>query len=259
MSDFYNYHDEQQGDNYNSYQEDPAKRTYSPYDTPEPNRPVRKKKKGNFIGKLAKAICLGLTFGLAAGAAFIGVNQVAGNLLGSSQPQNAGVQVNIVKTSETDVQTINATDVSDIVEQSMPSIVAVNTQVVTTQYFFGQSYSQEGSGAGSGFLISESNGTLYVLTNYHVIEGSTGISVTFNDGSSAEASVRGYDEAADIAVLTVDYKSLCNETKSDIAIAVMGDSDALKVGQGAIAIGYALGYGQSVTTGAISAIDREVK
>lgn len=259
MSDFYNYHDEQQGNNYNSYQEDPAKRTYSPYDTPEPNRPVRKKKKGNFIGKLAKAICLGLTFGLAAGAAFIGVNQVTGNLLGSSQPQNAGMQVNIVKTSETDVQTINATDVSDIVEQSMPSIVAVNTQVVTTQYFFGQSYSQEGSGAGSGFLISESNGTLYVLTNYHVIEGSTGISVTFNDGSSAEASVRGYDEAADIAVLTVDYKSLSNETKSHIAIAVMGDSDALKVGQGAIAIGNALGYGQSVTTGAISAIDREVK
>ena len=85
------------------------------------------------------------------------------------------------------------------------------------------------------------------------------IRVTFNDGSSAEASVRGYDEAADIAVLTVDYKSLSNETKSHIAIAVMGDSDALKVGQGAIAIGNALGYGQSVTTGAISAIDREVK
>lgn len=264
MSDFYNYHDDQQGNNYSYYQsEDPARRTYSPYDTPKQNRSERPKKKGSFASKLAKAICLGLTFGLAAGAAFAGVNKITGGFLGGSisetTSQNAGMQVNIVKTSETDVKTMNATDVSDIVEQSMPSIVAVNTHVVTTQYFFGQSFSQEGQGAGSGFLISESNGVLYILTNYHVVEGSTSISVTFNDGSSADALVKGYDEAADIAVLTVDYKSLSAETKSNIAIAVMGDSDALKVGNGAIAIGNALGYGQSVTTGAISAVDREVQ
>ena len=264
MSDFNNYHDEQQGNNYSYYQSDEAgRRTYSPYDTPQQNRPVRKKKKGNFVGKLVKAICLGLTFGLAAGAAFAGVNKIAGTVFGGNNSKNysdnAGMSVNIVKTSETDVQTIKATDVSDIVEQCMPSIVAVNTQVVTTQYFFGQTYSQEGSGAGSGFLISESDGTLFVLTNYHVIEGSTSISVTFNDGSSAEANVKGYDEGADIAVLMVDYKGLSADTKSNIAVAVMGDSDALKVGNGAIAIGNALGYGQSVTTGSISAVDREVQ
>lgn len=263
MSDYYNYHDEQQGNNYSYYQsDDAARRTYSPYDTPEPNRQGRKKKKGNFAGKLMKAICLGLTFGLAAGAAFAGVTKMSG--LGgrnnkAENTNNAGMSVNIVKTSEMDVQTINATDVSDIVEECMPSIVAVNTQVVTTQYFFGQSFSKEGSGAGSGFLISESDGTLYILTNYHVIQDSKSISVTFNDGSTADALVRGYDEGADIAVITVDFNTLSDETKSHIAVAVMGDSDALEVGNGAIAIGNALGYGQSVTTGAISAINREVQ
>ena len=263
MSDYYNNHDNQQGNNYSYYQSDEtARRTYSPYDTPEPNRPVRKKKKGSFAGKLAKAICLGLTFGLAAGAAFAGITKIAN--LGKKETEqttadNAGMTVNIVKTSDTDVETINAKDVSDIVEQCMPSIVAVNTQVVTTQYFWGQSFSQKGSGAGSGFLLSEADGTLYILTNYHVIQDSTSISVTFNDGSSADAMVRGYDEGADIAVITVDYNALSEETRSHIAVAVMGDSEVLEVGDGAIAIGNALGYGQSVTAGVISAVNREVQ
>ena len=114
MSDYYNYHDEQQGNNYSYYQsDDAARRTYSPYDTPEPNRQGRKKKKGNFAGKLMKAICLGLTFGLAAGAAFAGVTKMSG--LGgrnnkAENTNNAGMSVNIVKTSDMDVQTINATD-----------------------------------------------------------------------------------------------------------------------------------------------------
>ena len=97
------------------------------------------------------------------------------------------------------------------------------------------------------------------MTNYHVIQDSTSISVTFNDGSQADAQVRGYDEDADIAVITVDYTALSQDTKSNIAAAVMGDSDDLKVGNGAIAIGNALGYGQSVTTGSISAVNREVQ
>lgn len=259
MSDYYNYRDEQQGNNYSYYQSnDSAGRQYSPYDRPETNRPEHKKK-GSFGSKMMKAICLGLTFGLAAGAAFVGINKIAGTNTSITQTANTGMNVNIVKTSSTDVQTIAATDVSDIVEQCMPSIVAVNTQVVTTSSFFGQTYSQEGSGAGSGILMSEADGTLYIMTNYHVIEDATSINVTFNDGSTAEASVKGYDESADIAVLTVDYDGLSEDTKSSIAVAVMGDSDALKVGNGAIAIGNALGYGQSTTTGSISAVNREVQ
>ncbi len=265
MSDSYNYHEggqerpEQTSNDYNYYRQtsDAERRTYSPYDTPEPNRP--EKKKGSFGVKLCKVVCLGLAFGLVAGGVFWGIGSAVGMINSEGKAANAGMSVNIVKTSSTDVKTISATDVSDIVEQCMPSIVAVNTQVVTTGNFFGQTYSQEGSGAGSGIIISESDGTLYIMTNYHVIEDATSINTTFNDGSTAEAQVKGYDETADIAVLTVDYNSLSDDTKANIAVAVMGDSDQLKIGNGAIAIGNALGYGQSVTTGSISAVDREVE
>ena len=243
MSDFYNYDEE--------------KKTYSPYDTPEPEK--KPKKKGSFGTKLGKALCLGLVFGLAAGGAFWGITRAAGVNVSSKNGGNNGMNVNIVRTSSTDVQTIKGTDVSDIVQEAMPSIVAVNTQMVTTSSFFGQTYSQEGSGAGSGIIMSESEGTLYILTNYHVIQDSTSIQTTFNDGSTADATVKGYDENADIAVLTVDYQTLSDETKKNIAAAVMGDSGALEAGNGAIALGNALGYGQSVTTGSISAVDREVQ
>ena len=242
MSDFYNYDEE--------------KKTYSPYDTPEPEK--KPKKKGSFGTKLGKALCLGLVFGLAAGGAFWGITRAAGVNVSSKNGGNNGMNVNIVRTSSTDVQTIKGTDVSDIVQEAMPSIVAVNTQMVTTSSFFGQTYSQEGSGAGSGIIMSESEGTLYILTNYHVIQDSTSIQTTFNDGSTADATVKGYDENADIAVLTVDYQTLSDETKKNIAAAVMGDSGALEAGNGAIAIGNALGYGQSVTTGVISALNRSV-
>ena len=191
--------------------------------------------------KLCKVVCLGLAFGLVAGGVFWGIGSAVGMINSEGKAANAGMSVNIVKTSSTDVKTISATDVSDIVEQCMPSIVAVNTQVVTTGNFFGQTYSQEGSGAGSGIIISESDGTLYIMTNYHVIEDATSINTTFNDGSTAEAQVKGYDETADIAVLTVDYNSLSDDTKANIAVAVMGDSNQLKIGNGAIAIGNTLG------------------
>ncbi|MEE1243528.1 MAG: trypsin-like peptidase domain-containing protein [Frisingicoccus sp.] len=263
MSNYYNYHDEyrdtsnQQSNDYNYYQaSDNERRYYSPYDTPGSGN---NKKKSKFGAKLTKAICLGLVFGLAAGGAFVGVNKIAGVSGSSNNGSGTGMSVNIVKTSSEDVQTIRATDVSDIVEQCMPSIVAVNTKVVTTSSFFGQTYSQEGQGAGSGIIISEADGTLYILTNNHVIADSTSINVTFNDGSTADALVKGYAEDDDVAVLTVDSSSLSDETKANIAVAVIGDSDALKVGNGAIAIGNALGYGQSVTTGSISAVNREVQ
>lgn len=265
MSDFYNYNGENQerpeqsSNNYNYYSQssESEKRSYSPYDTPEPTKSP--KKKGGFGIKLTKAVCLGLAFGLAAGGAFWGVTKAAGLTVSRTDDVNGGMNVNIVKTSSTDVPTINGTDVSDIVQEAMPSIVAVNTKVVTTSNYFGQTFSKEGSGAGSGIIMSESNGILYIMTNYHVIQDSTSIQITFDDESVADATVKGYDENADIAVLTVDYNTLSDETKTHIAAAVMGDSDDLKVGNGAIAIGNALGYGQSVTTGAISAVDREVQ
>lgn len=257
MSNYYDYHDEYQqtSDSRGEYYND-QRTTYSPYDTPEKNF---KNKKGGFGKKITKAICLGLVFGLAAGASFIGIHKVVGMVSGDSGSGGLGTTVNIVKTSSQDVELIKGKDVSDIITQCMPSIVAVNTKVVTTSSFFGQTFSQEGSGAGSGFIISEADGILYMLTNYHVIENSSSIQVTFNDGKSYDAQVKGYDENADIAVLTVASEALEKETKEAIAIAVMGDSSEMKAGNGAIAIGNALGYGQSVTTGIISAVDREVQ
>ena len=109
-----------------------------------------------------------MAFGLVAGGVFWGIGGALGLTAGKSEEANTGMNVNIVKTSATDVKTINATDVSDIVEQCMPSIVAVNTQVVTTSSFFGQLYSQEGSGAGSGIIMSEADGTLYILSLIHI-------------------------------------------------------------------------------------------
>ena len=241
---------------YSYYHQDPAGNGYSGPDMSNGKKP--KKKKGRVGRKIVTAACCGLAFGLVASGVFWGVSQATG-LTVASGDSNGLSGINIVQTSSTGVSTIEATDVSDIVEQCMPSIVAVTTEIVTTQNFFGRTYSQEGQGAGSGIIFSQQDNLLYIMTNYHVIQDSTSINITFSDNSTAEASVLGYDEASDVAVLTVDYSSLSQDTKDDIAVAVIGDSDNLKVGNGSIAIGNALGYGMSVTTGPISALDREVQ
>lgn len=224
----------------------------------------KKKKKGGAGKLIVKAACFGLVFGLVAGGTMWGVNTIGNMAVGDSGTQQTtsetGFSLNVVKTSSQDVETIEGSGVSDIVEQAKPSIVAVTTVVETTaEDFFGRTYSQEGSGAGSGIIFSESDGVMYLITNYHVIADSKEVSVTFNDGTSAEATVKGYDESQDIAVLAVDMSQLSDDTKASVKIAVLGDSDAIKEGDGAIAIGNALGYGQSVTTGTISAVNREVQ
>lgn len=230
-------------------------------------QPEPPKKKKSFGVQLVRFACLGLVFGLVAGGAMLGVNSVGGLLSGdggtavteTDSNTASEMTLGIVKTSVTDAQTIEATDVSEIVAEVMPSVVAVTTVVQQTgQDFFGRQYSSESNSAGSGFIFSESEGKLYVLTNYHVIEDSTSITVTFNDETEAQATIKGYDSTADIALLEVDMSQLSEETKSAIKVAVLGDSDSLAVGNGAIAIGNAMGYGQSTTTGVISATEREV-
>lgn len=237
----------------------------TPYTPNRKQRRRQKNKKGSTGRQLAKVICFGLVFGLVAGGTMWGVNTLGnmatgGSSAGSQAASDGDFSIDVVKTSSTNVETMEGTDVSDIVSEAENSIVAVNTLIQTTQKdFFGRTYSQEGAGAGSGIIFSEDNGTMYIVTNYHVIENSTEVNVTFSDGSSASAQIRGYDSDADIAVLTVDMSQLSEDTLNTVKIAVLGDSDALQVGEGAIAIGNALGYGQSVTTGTISAVDREVQ
>lgn len=222
------------------------------------------KKKGGFGLKVVKTACLGLVFGLTASVVMFGFSKASGvSLTADKNPavtaDNPAFNVNIVKTSSTNVATTDAQDVSDIVDAAMPGVVAVNTTIESTQTdWFGRQYTQEAKGAGSGIIMSEADNTLYVMTNYHVVEGAKEVSVQFVDGTSATATVKGYDEDGDIAVLMVDMTQLSADTKNAIAIMVMGDSDTLKAGSSAIAIGNALGYGQSVTTGVISAVEREV-
>ena len=218
----------------------------------------RKTKKPSFFKSLVKTVALALVFGLVASGVFIGTTKLAG--VGQSEAASEEqTTVNVVKISSESVETVPAEGVADVVTNVMPSIVAVNTTIenVGTDWF-GRQYTQESAGAGSGIIISEADGQLYVLTNYHVVEGAKNVSLQFADGSSADATVKGYDEDGDLAVVQLSMDTLEERTKKVIKVAVMGDSDSLHAGEGTIAIGNALGYGQSVTTGVVSATGRDV-
>ena len=150
-------------------------------------------------------------------------------------------------------------DVSAVVRNTMPAVVAINCKGVTVQYdFFGRSYESETSGSGSGIIVSQNDDELLLVTNHHVVDGMTEIEVVFADDSKAPAKVKGTQSQDDLAVIAVDMDELSVETLQNIRVARIGDSNAVEPGDMAIAIGNALGYGQSVTVGYISAVNREV-
>lgn len=170
-----------------------------------------------------------------------------------------------IKYSEvvTDVKTgIYITDVSDVVENVMPSIVSITskTLVQSNSYFpFFAPQEYESVGAGSGIIINKTNSELLILTNYHVVENTKEIVVSFIDETNVNATIKGYSERKDVAVISVKLNEIEKDTIDKIRIATLGSSDELKVGNGIIAIGNALGYGQSVTVGVVSALNREVQ
>ena len=150
-------------------------------------------------------------------------------------------------------------NVKEIAQNAMPSIVSItNMSVQEVQNFFGGTSQQESESAGSGIIISQNDSELLVVTNNHVVEGSDTLTVTFNDGNSVEAQIKGTDSARDLAVVAVPLDKISDDTMNAIKVATLGDSDSLKVGEPAIAIGNALGYGQSVTTGIVSATGRTI-
>lgn len=154
------------------------------------------------------------------------------------------------------------TDVTQVVENVMPSVVSVyNNFTQTTQDFFGQTYAEEGTSTGSGIIISEDkdNDELLIATNNHVVEDADSLEVQFIDESTAEAKIKGTDAGNDLAVIAVSLKDIDSDTLNQIQVATLGDSDELKIGEPVVAIGNALGYGQSVTTGVVSALDRELQ
>ena len=234
----------------------------------------KEKKSGGFFKKALVSVCMGLFFGLFAGVGFYGVQYVTGSMISQGE-QNAPVISNDVENQSEDLATdesksgikltdttevrVVSSDVSDVVDEVMPAMVSiVNNYTETSTTFFGQSYTQEKAASGSGIIVGESETELLIVTNHHVVADATKLEVSFIDGSVAEAQIKGMDSDMDLAVIAIPLESLTEETKNTIAIATMGDSDALKLGEPVIAIGNALGYGQSVTNGIISALDREI-
>ena len=180
----------------------------------------------------------------------------AGSSLQSGQTSGGGT-ISTVKEAMGQ-SSLADTTVADVAEQVMPAIVSVYNKYTEESQFFGRTYTQEGESAGSGIIIEETADELLIVTNNHVVEGADSLSVQFIDETNCEASLKGTDASSDLAVIAVSLDSLTEGTKSNIAIAELGDSDSLRIGEHAIAIGNALGYGQSLTVGYISALNREI-
>ncbi len=173
----------------------------------------------------------------------------------STDESTESATVNKTTTSSSTV----VTDVTEVVAETMPSIVSINNNYTESATYFGQTYSEEATASGSGIIVGQSDTELLIATNYHVIEGADSLEVQFVDDSTAEAAVKGTDSDMDLAVIAVQLSDITSDTLSAIKVATLGDSDALTVGEPAIAIGNALGYGQSVTTGVISAVNRTIE
>lgn len=233
------------------------------YSGPE-SRPFRDKRPTRMkIPKIIVVVGFAVLFGIVASGVFLAANLLGVHLLGlDGTSGTSSMSVNTVNkgTSVTHSSSVVTSDVSDVVEEVMPSIVSITSMSVEqVQSFFGGVYQQQSEGAGTGIIIGESDSELLIVTNNHVVEGSDTLTVTFTDESSVGANIKGTDASYDVAVIAVPLDQISDKTKEAISVATLGDSTAVKVGEPAIAIGNALGYGQSVTTGVISALNRSVQ
>ena len=217
-----------------------------------------KPKKG-YTKKVALVVGAAVLFGAVGGVTMQGTSYLTGKLLGKNTKSTVGTTKTVSNAKLTTSTSTVTSDVSDIVENTLPSIVSItNMSVQEVQNFFGGISQQESESAGSGIIISQNDSELLVVTNNHVVEGSDTLTVTFNDDNSVEAQIKGTDSARDLAVVAVPLDKISDDTMNAIKVATLGDSDSLKVGEPAIAIGNALGYGQSVTTGIVSATGRTI-
>ena len=236
-------------------------------------KPEHAKRSGrSMAGKIAGVTAAAVLFGTVAGGTMFAVNTTGEYLkgqyttIGQTETQ---AQVKVAQSDDGDNNSTAAgapvtsaiqTDVSSIVEKAMPSVVAINnTMVMQQQTWFGPSQTVEVPSSGSGIIVGQNDEELLIVTNNHVVEDSKELTVTFIDNSQVSAAIKGTDSETDLAVIAIPLKDIPSDTMSQIKVATLGDSDALKVGQGVIAIGNALGYGQSVTVGYVSALNREVK
>ena len=247
---------------------------------------------GRVFGKVFATIGLGILFGLAAGATMFFLNkadvttkieeqapaiseQQAGNTDNTAKSDNKKVKdandedtkipgdafiSSEIESDMDDSAKIIVTDVSEMVDDTMPAIVSITGKyIITGQSFWGQTYSEETDGSGSGIIIAQDDSRLYIATNNHVVEDSESLQVQFIDGKTAEASIKGTDADMDLAVIMVDLDDLEDDTMDAIKVAKLGNSDDINIGEPAVVIGNSLGYGQTVTYGVISAKDRTLE
>lgn len=216
------------------------------------NKKPKKSGRGKYAAKLvASAVAFGLIAGLVMQGVTYGFSKAG---IG-----NGATQLATTKTTSSSSST-SSEDLSGVSSNVMPSIVSITGKFETTsQSWFGQTQSSESEGVGSGIIIGKKDGKILIVTNNHVVADAKSLSVGFVDGKSASATIRGTDSDADLAVVEVNTKDMKASTLKKIAVITLGDSSKLKTGERAIAIGNALGYGQSVTGGYISALNRQVQ
>lgn len=227
---------------------------------PENRKP---KKNGKKAGKAVAVVCAGMVFGLVASVTFQASNYMTERLFGKSDQtsdtnqKTSASSTNVNSTKLTQTKSTVTSDISDIVENAMPSVVSItNISVQQVQSFFQGTQEYESQSSGSGIIIGQNDSELLVVSNNHVVSGSDTLTVTFINNTSVEAQIKGTDPDKDLAVIAVPLDKIDEDTMNQIAVATLGDSSELKVGEPVIAIGNALGYGQSVTNGIVSAKDR---
>ena len=236
------------------------------YYKPEPddmngmNEETPKQKKNRKVPKPVKLVCAGVAFGLVASVTFQTGNYVGTKVFGTTTTNGKTAKtaqtVNGAKLTTSSSST-GTSDIATIAKNAMPSIVSItNMSVQEVQSFFGGTQQQESTSVGSCIIIGQTDSELLILTNNHVVEGNEKLTVSFVDNESVEANVKGTDSTKDLAVVAVKISDVKDSTMDEIAVATMGDSSKLEVGEQVIAIGNALGYGQSVTSGIVSATER---
>ncbi len=236
------------------------------YYKPEPddmngmNEETPKPKKNRKVPKPVKLVCAGVAFGLVASVIFQTGNYVGTKVFGitatNGKTAKTAQTVDGAKLTTSSSST-GTSDVATIAKNAMPSIVSItNMSVQEVQSFFGGTQQQESTSVGSGIIIGQTDSELLILTNNHVVEGNEKLTVSFVDNESVEANVKGTDSTKDLAVVAVKISDVKDSTMDEIAVATMGDSSKLEVGEQVVAIGNALGYGQSVTSGIVSATER---
>lgn len=235
---------------------------------PTPTKPRKKRPAHRVLKKAVSLTLCAALFGSVSAGSFYGVNTLLSDdtqTISVSTVSSSATLTSLASTTGTTVR--NGMDVTDIAQSALPCVVSItNISVQEVRNYFNrfgpngsdQTQLEEATSCGSGVIIYSDDQSLYIVTNQHVVEGASTLSVSFVDNAVYEAQLCGTDDSLDLAVLKVSLSDLSDDTKSQISVISIGDSDALEVGEQVVAIGNALGYGQSVTTGIVSALDRSL-